>query len=97
AFVLPGTAIGGLGTLAGLAAGLRLAEHLTALVRGLEAVLGTTLIDARVYYIDELPTAVDPYDLARICGMAFVLACLSTLYPAWRAARTQPANALRHE
>jgi len=97
AFVLQGTAIGVLGTLAGLAAGLLIAEHLTALVRGLEAVLGTTLIDARVYYIDELPTAVDPYDLARICGMAFVLACLSTLYPAWRAARTQPANALRHE
>jgi lipoprotein-releasing system permease protein len=96
-FVLQGTAIGALGVLAGLALGWLIAENLTMLVHGLEALLGTTLIDARVYYIDELPAAMTWHDTVRICGLAFVLACLSTLYPAWRAARTQPAQALRHE
>jgi lipoprotein-releasing system permease protein len=96
-FVLQGTAIGALGVLAGLALGWLIAENLTMLVHGLEALLGTTLIDARVYYIDELPAVMTWHDTVRICGLAFVLACLSTLYPAWRAARTQPAQALRHE
>jgi lipoprotein-releasing system permease protein len=96
-FVLQGTAIGALGVLAGLALGWLIADNLTMLVHGLEKLLGTTLIDARVYYIDELPAVVTWHDTVRICGLAFVLACLSTLYPAWRAARTQPAQALRHE
>jgi lipoprotein-releasing system permease protein len=96
-FVLQGTAIGALGVLAGLGLGLLIADNLTMLVHLLERLLGTTLIDARVYYIDELPAVVTAHDAARIGGLAFVLACLSTLYPAWRAARTQPAQALRHE
>jgi lipoprotein-releasing system permease protein len=96
-FVLQGTAIGALGVLAGLALGWLIADNLTMLVHALETLLGTTLIDARVYYIDELPAVVTWHDTVRICGLAFVLACLSTLYPAWRAARTQPAQALRHE
>jgi lipoprotein-releasing system permease protein len=96
-FVLQGTAIGVLGVLAGLVLGWLIADNLTMLVHALERLLGTTLIDARVYYIDELPAVVTWHDTVRICGLAFVLACLSTLYPAWRAARTQPAQALRHE
>jgi lipoprotein-releasing system permease protein len=96
-FVLQGTAIGVLGVLAGLVLGWLIADNLTMLVHALERVLGTTLIDARVYYIDELPAVVTWHDTVRICGLAFALACLSTLYPAWRAARTQPAQALRHE
>ncbi len=96
-FVLQGTAIGALGVLAGLLLGIVIAANLTGLVHGLERVLGTTLIDARVYFIDELPTLVTAGDAVRICGLAFALACLSTLYPAWRAARTEPARALRHE
>jgi lipoprotein-releasing system permease protein len=96
-FVLQGTAIGALGVLVGLGLGLLIADNLTMLVHLLERVLDTTLIDARVYYIDELPAVVTVHDAVRICGLAFVLACLSTLYPAWRAARTQPAQALRHE
>jgi lipoprotein-releasing system permease protein len=96
-FVLQGTTIGALGTLAGLVLGVGIAANLTELVHGLEAVLGTTLIDPRVYYIDDLPADVTVADATRIAVIAFALACLSTLYPAWRAARTQPAEALRHE
>jgi lipoprotein-releasing system permease protein len=96
-FVLQGTAIGLLGTLAGLGLGLLIAGNLPALVHGLEALLGTTLVDPRVYLLDELPAVVTVADALHICGTAFVLACLSTLYPAVKAARTQPAEALRHE
>lgn len=96
-FVLQGTAVGAIGTLAGLGLGLLIADNLPALVRVLEALLGTTLIDARVYYIDELPAVVTAGDAVRVCVTAFAVACLSTIYPAWRAARTQPAQALRHE
>jgi lipoprotein-releasing system permease protein len=50
-----------------------------------------------VYFMSDLPALVEADDVLRIAGTAFVLCCLSTLYPAWRAARTQPAEALRHE
>ena len=96
-FLLQGTAIGALGTLAGLGLGLLVAANLTALVHGLEWLLGTTLIDAKVYYIDELPARVTLGDAVHIGGVAFVLSVLSTLYPAFKAARTLPAQALRHE
>jgi lipoprotein-releasing system permease protein len=96
-FVMQGTTIGALGTLAGLVLGLAIAANLTHLVHGLEAALRTTLIDPRVYYIDDLPADVTIADATRIAVIAFALACLSTLYPAWRAARTEPAEALRHE
>ncbi|HUO79970.1 MAG TPA: lipoprotein-releasing ABC transporter permease subunit [Steroidobacteraceae bacterium] len=96
-FVMQGTAIGVIGTLAGLGLGGLIAANLTTLVHGLEAVLGTRLIDARVYFIDELPARVSAADAARISATALGLAVLSTLYPAFKAARTQPAEALRHE
>lgn len=96
-FVMQGTAIGVLGTLGGLGLGWLIAANLTTLVHALEAVLGTHLIDARMYFIDELPARVSLADAARISATALGLAVLSTLYPAFRAARTLPAEALRHE
>jgi len=96
-FVLQGAFIGLLGTALGVVGGVLLAEHVTELVHLLEALLGTALFDARVYYIDELPSVVNRGDVVIIASVGCCLGVLSTLYPAWRAARTQPAEALRHE
>ena len=96
-FMIQGTLIGVAGTLAGLGFGALLALNVEQLVHWLEAALGTTFLAADVYFISDLPAELRAGDLLRICGTALVLAILSTLYPAWRAARSQPAEALRHE
>ena len=96
-FMIQGTLIGAAGTLAGLGFGALLALNVEQLVHWLEAALGTTFLAADVYFISDLPAELRAGDLLRICGTALVLAILSTLYPAWRAARSQPAEALRHE
>ena len=67
------------------------------LVAWIERLSGEHFLDARVYLISELPAQVQAMDVARVCGTAFLLCSLATLYPAWRAARTEPAEALRHE
>jgi lipoprotein-releasing system permease protein len=96
-FITQGTAIGIIGTLAGVALGALIATNLESLIHGLEYVLGTKFLDAKVYFMSDLPAALQKGDVVNICGTAFGLCLLSTLYPAWRAARTQPAQALRHE
>lgn len=96
-FMVQGAVIGLLGTLAGVGLGILLSNNLEALVHGLEHVVGTQFLDAKVYFMSDLPAAVQAGDVWRIAGTAFALCCLSTLYPAWRAALTQPAEALRHE
>lgn len=96
-FVTQGTAIGAIGTAAGVALGALLANNLEVLVHALEGILNTQFLDAKVYYMSDLPALVHWDDVAKIAGTAFGLCCLSTLYPAYRAARTQPAQALRHE
>jgi lipoprotein-releasing system permease protein len=96
-FMLQGTTIGLLGTFAGLGLGLAIAGNLPAIVHGLEVVLGMTLVDPKVYLLDELPAQITLADVMRVCGTAFLLSCASTLYPAIKAARTLPAEALRHD
>jgi lipoprotein-releasing system permease protein len=96
-FMTQGTAIGVIGTLCGVLLGVLLSVNLEWLVHGLEAVLGTRFMDAKVYYMSDLPAAVEWADVAKISATALALCVLSTLYPSWRAARTQPAQSLRHE
>jgi lipoprotein-releasing system permease protein len=96
-FATQGTVIGVVGTLAGVALGVLLAVNLETLVHGLERLLGTHFLDASVYFMSDLPARVEPRDVVLIAATAFVLCCLSTVYPAWRAARTDPARALRHD
>ena len=96
-FIVQGVLIGLGGTLLGAALGKVLSDHLGTIVGALERLLDTQFIDARVYYISDLPTYVEGADVLQICAVAFILCALATVYPAWRAARTAPAQALRHE
>ena len=94
---MQGTIIGAFGTLLGLAGGVALASNVETLVPRLEAMLGRKLLPADVYYITEVPSELHWPDVGVITVLAFVLTVLATLYPAWSASRTQPAQALRHE
>jgi lipoprotein-releasing system permease protein len=96
-FVVQGSLIGLLGIAGGLVLGIAVAVNLQQLVHGLEAIVGFKFLDARVYFMSDLPARVELADLVQICGVAFVLACISTLYPAWRAARLPPAESLRND
>ena len=96
-FVTQGSIIGVVGTAIGLALGLLLAANITPIVAFIQRVTGVTLVDPRVYFIAELPSEIQGGDVALVAGVALALGVLATLYPAWRAAKTQPAEALRHE
>jgi lipoprotein-releasing system permease protein len=96
-FMAQGIGIGLIGTGIGVAFGVLLAMNLEAIVHGLEALLHTQFLNAEVYNISDLPAHVAWPDVAKIAGVAFLLSLVSTIYPSWRAARTQPAQALRHD
>jgi lipoprotein-releasing system permease protein len=92
-----GVLIGLAGTLSGSLLGILLAFNVESIVHGLEAIFGIQFLDAKVYFMSDLPAHVEWLDVLRVAGVAFVLCALATLYPAWQAARTQPAEALRHD
>jgi lipoprotein-releasing system permease protein len=96
-FAIQGAFIGLAGTAAGALLGLLLSWNLETLVHGLERLLDTHFLDAKVYFMSDLPAYAQWGDVLRICAVAFALCALATLYPAWRAAGTQPAEALRHD
>jgi lipoprotein-releasing system permease protein len=96
-FSIQGAVIGLAGTALGAGLGLLLSANLESLVHGLEHLLGTQFLNAKVYLMSDLPAYAEAGDVLRICGTAFVLCALATLYPAWRAAGTDPARALRHD
>jgi len=96
-FVIQGSLIGILGIASGVIIGVSIAVELQGLVHALESVVGFKFLDARVYFMSDLPAHVRVADVLQICAVAFVLACLSTLYPAWRAARLLPAASLRND
>jgi len=97
AFAVQGILIGATGIGLGIGIGWLLSANLESLVHGLERVTGSHFLDAKVYFMSDLPAQVQAGDLLQIGGVAFLLCVLATLYPAWRAARTAPAQALRHE
>jgi lipoprotein-releasing system permease protein len=96
-FATQGTVIGLIGTAAGVLLGVLLSVNLERIIHGLERLFSVQFLDASVYLMSDLPATVEGRDVALIAATAFALCCLSTVYPAWRAALTNPACALRHE
>lgn len=96
-FMTQGTVIGVVGTAAGLLLGVLLTANLESVVGFFEASFGIKFLAADVYFISDLPADLRWPDVFQVCSIALTLALFSTLYPAWRAARTSPAEALRYE
>lgn len=96
-FTVQGVLIGLAGTVLGAALGCFISAHVAQAVAAIEHVSGKQFLDARVYFMSELPAYVEWRDVLRVCSVAFLLCAAATLYPAWRAAKTQPAEALRHD
>ena len=96
-FMVQGTLIGIIGTVLGAIGGVTLTLNLERILDGIEKLFNVTLLPADVYYITGLPTDMQAWDVAVTLLTALLMSFLATLYPAWRAARTQPAEALRYE
>jgi lipoprotein-releasing system permease protein len=96
-FLVQGAIIGLVGTVAGALLGWVLSLNVTGVVRAIESALGFKFLDASVYLMSDLPSEVRLGDVLTVSTISLALAALATIYPAWRAARTLPAEALRHE
>jgi len=96
-FMVQGTIIGIAGTLLGMAGGVSLALNVDTVVPAIERLFGVQFMPADVYYISDFPSELHWDDVFQICSIAFLISVGATLYPAWNASRTQPAEALRYE
>jgi lipoprotein-releasing system permease protein len=96
-FMVQGSLIGFMGTFMGVIGGIVLTLNLERILGVIEAIFSVKLLPEDVYYITGLPTDMQTQDVVVITVVALVMSFLATLYPAWRASRTQPAEALRYE
>jgi lipoprotein-releasing system permease protein len=96
-FFMAGASVGVIGTIAGVALGLGFSLNIEAIRRGIEGLFGTQLFAPEVYFLSQLPAKVDPGEVLTIVAMALILSFAATLYPSWRAARTDPVEVLRGE
>jgi lipoprotein-releasing system permease protein len=96
-FMVQGTTIGVVGTLLGIVGGVLLALNVESIVSEIERLFDVHFLDPNIYYISELPSQVRLGDVTWIGFGAFLMSVVATLYPAWRASRTDPAEALRYE
>ena len=96
-FIIQGTVIGMFGTLIGVAAGIPVALNVFEIVSWLEQLFNTDFLPSDVYYISDITAEVRPREVITYAVAAFTITILATIYPAWRASRTMPAEALRYE
>jgi len=96
-FMVQGTLIGAFGTLVGVGSGILLSLNVEAIVHGIESLFQTRFLAADVYYISDLPSRLMVSDVMAVASVSLIMCFVATLYPAWRAARTHPAEALRYE
>jgi lipoprotein-releasing system permease protein len=96
-FMTQGSIVGIAGTLAGVGLGMLLSLNLEAIIGFFESVFGIKFLAADVYFISDLPSDLQYADVALVAVIALVLAFVSTIYPAWIAAKTAPAEALRYD
>ncbi len=96
-FFLSGASIGVIGTVAGVALGLSFAANIEHIRQWLQGLTGTELFDPTIYFLSRLPSIVDPMEVILVVGMALFWSFLAPIWPAWRAARLDPVEALRYE
>ncbi len=96
-FFISGAAVGVLGTASGVLFGLVFCKNIENIRRFLQSLTGTDLFSAEIYFLSKLPAEVDPFEVVCVVAMALFLSFAATLYPAWRAARLDPVEALRYE
>jgi len=96
-FLMMGVLLSGLGTLIGAMFGLLLSWQLDALLGWVEQVTGITILSGDVYFIEHVPSVIDPVSVILIVVVSLFMGLLATFYPAWRAANVPPADALRYE
>lgn len=96
-FMVQGATIGFVGTVAGIIGGVLLSLNIEALVKSVEQAFNVNFLDPNIYYISELPSDMHLNDITMVSMTAFLITLLATIYPAWRASRVQPAEALRYE
>jgi lipoprotein-releasing system permease protein len=96
-FIIQGSVVGVIGTLLGTGTGLLLAYNAGAIVSWLQATLNTQLIPAGMYFVDYLPSKIEAREVITITLLSLGMSVLATVYPAYRASRVQPAEALRYE
>lgn len=96
-FIIQGLLIGSIGALLGIALGVTVALNIDVIVPFIEKLLGFKFFPADIYYISEVPSQLEWSDVWTVSGLAFGLTLLATLFPAYKASKIQPAEALRYE
>ena len=96
-FFISGTSIGVIGTMLGFGLGLSFASNIESIRQWIQGLTGSDLFAAEIYFLSQLPAVVDPAEVTAIVLMGLGLSVLATIYPSWRAARLDPAEALRYE